>query len=444
MAAVQRVARTRVTDMSPALLFLALRGADLLGHVDLAMKPCDPHDPQQLWAFPANHGLGYAGVIVHQSTKLCLMAGGCGDSSGTPLVLDECTAACLASKPLAGKFKLHHKSSEPLALESQFPNKLVADASSASPRVVLMEWDAKSNTHQQWTTAMPCEFAMARVFSLPFVAPPRCKSLPLKSAVPQTRARTTRCRSGRARTVVDTTTVPNCHLLHPESLTLAGIFQQERESVSADSRHRCVSGGYPPFCPVEPCCLSVHIDVVPDGDGGSLLAALILSGAVTYLAGGVVVGKLSQRPTSGGGGSGIRRLAGSHPHFTQLEQLGGLCADGLQFTVGMALQRGQHPSRGGSGSASAREPLRCGAGCPAGKKKAKSKEKDDRGTSSGSDKKALGKQKIAKGHDRTAGDGKSGGNGGESASAPPAPMDVAAAAVGSAAGGGGRWVHVTM
>jgi|EP01043_Picozoa_sp_COSAG02_P038177 hypothetical protein len=51
-----------------------LISATALGHVDLAILPCNAADPAMLWALPPT---GKQGQIIHQASKLCLMSADC-------------------------------------------------------------------------------------------------------------------------------------------------------------------------------------------------------------------------------------------------------------------------------------------------------------------------------------------------------------------------------
>lgn len=90
-------------------------------------------------------------------------------------------------------------------------------------------------------------------------------------------------------------------------------------------------GGYLPHCPTSPCCMGVHHDIVPDGDGGWSVIMLLLLGFTLYAAGGVAYGKRkgvncdAQRA----------RLAAYHPHYRQLMHMVGLCRDGWEFSRGV-------------------------------------------------------------------------------------------------------------
>ena len=123
-------------------------------HVDLVLLPCDPQDKMQLWNM-GTRGMGFGDVLIHQSTKLCLIPQACDVDEGTPFVLDDCTSSCVSSHPDAGKFTLHHNGgSMPRVLELQ-GSTLVASASKDAPALILSQFDSKSPDHQQWTTKMP-------------------------------------------------------------------------------------------------------------------------------------------------------------------------------------------------------------------------------------------------------------------------------------------------
>lgn len=138
-----------------ATLLLAVLDS-VWAHVDLALLPCDPQDEMQLWNM-GTRGMGYGGVLIHQSTKLCLIPLGCDVEEGTPLVLDDCTSSCVASHPESGKFTLHHNSGAmPRVLEiSGITPALVTSALNGAPVLSLSRFDSSAPDHQQWTSKMP-------------------------------------------------------------------------------------------------------------------------------------------------------------------------------------------------------------------------------------------------------------------------------------------------
>jgi hypothetical protein len=69
--------------------------------------------------------------------------------------------------------------------------------------------------------------------------------------------------------------------------------------------------GYGSRCPADPCCLSVHTDVIDDGEGGWALTALLLSAAVLYEGAGVALGISRPGPNPGGRGISL------HPHWAR-------------------------------------------------------------------------------------------------------------------------------
>ena len=168
--------------------------------------------------------------------------------------------------------------------------------------------------------------------------------------------------------------------------------------------------GFAPHCPVEPCCMGVHHDVIPDGDGGWSVIFFLLAALALYLGGGVALGK---RRHQGGGRS---RLAEYHPHWSRLQELTGLVQDGVLFARGRML--GRRDARG------VREPLRSGG---------------DGGSSSGGGKGRKGRQKERR-RDKEAAAAEPEQR--PRAIAQPAPAPAPARADGTAAGDGGRWVHI--
>jgi hypothetical protein len=109
--------------------------------------------------------------------------------------------------------------------------------------------------------------------------------------------------------------------------------------------------GYLPTCPRESCCLGVHHDVIPNGDGGWAAVILGVVLVMTYLGGGIAIGKYSSHSSSSSsssGGGGGRQLLSYHPHYRHMGQLLGLCKDGLHFSRGVVFDQGwrnkQHTS----------------------------------------------------------------------------------------------------
>ena len=68
------------------------------------------------------------------------------------------------------------------------------------------------------------------------------------------------------------------------------------------------------------CCLSVHTDIVPDGDGGWALTMAAVAACLVYVAGGLYIGR--------------RRGLKTHIHIEQSRQVWGLVRDGCAFARG--------------------------------------------------------------------------------------------------------------
>ena len=75
--------------------------------------------------------------------------------------------------------------------------------------------------------------------------------------------------------------------------------------------------GYQPHCPTDPCCLSTHYDIVPDGDEGWSLVVAVSVVSLLYICGGLHLGR--------------RRGLRTHIHIEQSKQLWGLVQDGWAF-----------------------------------------------------------------------------------------------------------------
>ena len=138
-------------------LLVALATLAAPSHVDLAMVHCDAVDPLQRWSGMAVMARAGGGKLVHESSKLCLLSDGCNDDARGRLVLDDCKAGCLSGHRFAGTWSLSNdaQAPQPLAIVSSMMKKLVVDASSVhfpgDPPLVMMPWDAKKLTNQQWT-----------------------------------------------------------------------------------------------------------------------------------------------------------------------------------------------------------------------------------------------------------------------------------------------------
>eukprot|EP01052_Picozoa_sp_SAG31_P014416 SAG31_NODE_894_length_11172_cov_25.790572_6_plen_371_part_00 len=355
------------------VLLAAARLDPARGHIDVELRPCKSTDPDQLWVVPAE---GTSGNIMHAASKQCLLAKDCKDDPLTALVLDKCQASCLPSHRMAATFSPSQEahSDTPKAIVSAMMKKLVIDASSerfsGDPPLVLEPWDEKFFTNQQWTaTAGP----------------------------------------GGA---------------------TAG--QTLRVGKSADS-----GGGYQPHCPQEPCCLAIHRDIVPDGDGGWSLIALLLVVVALYLGGGVAFGRWrwARRQQHGSGGTSVAPapLAALHPHYGRLLELGGLVADGLQFTQSKVTgteqiqQTSANASSSGSKSAHVAGNLPQGGGSKVKKDKRTKKDKKEKKKDKGYEDRST--PLIASRSDPPALETKSVVDGGVPKTTP--------------SGGGGRWVHVS-
>ena len=72
--------------------------------------------------------------------------------------------------------------------------------------------------------------------------------------------------------------------------------------------------GYLPNCPADPCCLSTHYDVVPDGDGGWSLVVAVTVVSLLYICGGLHLGR--------------KRGLCTHIHIEQARQGWGLAGPG--------------------------------------------------------------------------------------------------------------------
>jgi hypothetical protein len=148
--------RSRFISAMTALL-VALTTLAAPSHVDLAMVHCDAVDPLQRWSGMAVMARAGGGKLVHESSKLCLLSDGCNDDARGRLVLDDCKAGCLSGHRFAGTWSLSNdaQAPQPLAIVSSMMKKLVVDASSVhfpgDPPLVMMPWDAKKLTNQQWT-----------------------------------------------------------------------------------------------------------------------------------------------------------------------------------------------------------------------------------------------------------------------------------------------------
>lgn len=234
----------QVVSAAAAALFGCGTGVE--AHTDLALRPCDAEDPEQLWTLPA---VAVAGNFVHASTQKCLMANGCNDDPTTILVLDDCTPTCLSQQKQAGTFILQNHG----RIVSQMIKQLVVH--SGPPRVALRKWQKTYDPGQQWTVG-PASEPAGKGFTL-------------------------------------------------------------QVGKSADGK------GYLPLCPKDPCCLTTHYDVVPDGDGGWSLVAAIFGVILLYLCGGLYLGR--------------KRGHRTHIHVEQSKQVWGLVRDGWAF----ALSRGR-------------------------------------------------------------------------------------------------------
>jgi hypothetical protein len=392
----QRLSMLAARRPGRAVLLLALLAPTAVSHVDLTMVPCNPRDEQQLWTLPTP--AGEAGHVIHQSTQLCLMASGCSDDARTALVLDDCKAGCLSGHRFAGTWSVENsQSTEPLAIVSSMMKKLVVDASSAR-----------------------------------FLGdPPLCLE-----------------------PIDDKTKKPFTNQQWTVSPPGGGAGHTLQAGKSADS-----AGGYQPDCPREPCCLSVHHDLVPDGDGGWSLIVLATLALAGYLGGGVALGKWRDKRGGGASGSQRDRLAAFHPHYRQLENLVGLCRDGVTFSRGV-LGLGGGGSGGGGGGARRRdnqnEPLLTGRRSSSSdaethttaksspKKKEKSAKEKRKHRHQPDGKHERGKEGSGKGKDREGlardpGPGEHAEVGGGDGGSVDAPQPTAK---GTSSAGGGRWVHV--
>jgi hypothetical protein len=179
------------------------------------------------------------------------------------------------------------------------------------------------------------------------------------------------------------------------------------------------------------------------------MATLALTG---YLGGGVALGNWRDKRGGGAAGSQRDRLAAFHPHYRQLENLVGLCRDGVTFS------RGVLGLGGGGGGVRWRnnqnEPLLTGRRSSSSdvethttaksspKKKEKSAKEKRKHRHQPDGKHERGKEGSGKGKDREGfardpGEhAEVGGGGGGSVDAPQPT------AKGTSSAGGGRWVHV--
>lgn len=335
------------------------------GHVDLAMLPCSPTDPDMLWVLPPD---GKEGQIIHQASELCLMSADCKVQTGAKgaLVLDDCKSPCLTGHHVgmnADKWTVGGDPKQQLAIEAGTLHHYVVDASSSrflgDPPIVLEPWNPKFHTNQQWTVS-----------------------------------------SGDG----------------------AGHTLTAGKAAG--------SGGYLPHCPTGPCCMGVHHDIVPDGDGGWSLVLLLFVGFALYAVGGVAYGK--RRAASDG--SRRDRLAACHPHYRQWMHVVGLCRDGWEFSRGVlqparAWGRAPPVDRGGG--------LQRRAGKGVRKDKSKDSPNDEQAKSKREKQKHSGKEEKAKIKTKERQGDKRGELSEQLVHAAPAP-----AALGTTAGGGGRWVHV--
>ena len=182
--------------------------------------------------------------------------------------------------------------------------------------------------------------------------------------------------------------------------------------------------GYLPGCPVEPCCLSVKHDLVPDGDGGWSMITILLLALGGYLGGGVAYGK--RRDSKGS----RDRLAAYHPHYSQGMNLIGLCQDGVHFSRGLVQGGGDRRQRAPERSPPPPpmdEPLLSTRSEKSPNKEKEKKRKKDR------------KQQ----HHVEQESSSAVGNPDEASTLQvPAAAAEAAGPKSAASGGGGRWVHV--
>jgi hypothetical protein len=243
--------RHRRTMSALLLVVAAVGGAAPLGHMDLLIRPCDATDQQQLWDF-GTRGLGRGGPITHQSSKQCLVAGGCHPKADAELALDACD---LCSTP--PQWTLHHQGQHPLALTPSNSPTICAAAFPSHPFVVLKACGSPGVPlpYQKWTSIDPHS-----------------------PDVPQT--------------------------------LYKGPNHQLKVGTDKDGK---------PMCEKDPCCLSAHADLIPDGDGGWVLTVAIALAATVYVLGGLYIGR--------------RRGLKTHIHIAQAGELLGLVKDGVAFTA---------------------------------------------------------------------------------------------------------------
>ena len=345
--------------MALALAAAAALMATTLGHTDLTMLPCNAADPQMLWELPApslQHGK--AGQIIHQPTKLCLMSAGCKVATGIKgaLVLDDCHAPCLSGHHVGqlnvDQWTVGNDPKQPLAIVSSTLHNYVIDASSS-----------------RWAGDAPL---VMEPWDTKFFTNQQWTVGPAQGGGP----------------------------LPGHTLTVG---------------KGAGTGGYLPDCPVEPCCMSAHHDIVPDGDSGWGIIVFLLLALGLYAGGGVAYGKRRDLP-KGSPQRGLKQAA-YHPHYHKMMHVVGLCRDGVQFSRGFlqpsgGIRRQQHTANAGP----LQEPLAPDMPPKTG----------DLG----------GKVKLGK-HAKTKRDSKKERRHGESRGrAPESPAE------GTVAGGGGRWVHV--
>ena len=110
------------------------------------------------------------------------------------------------------------------------------------------------------------------------------------------------------RTWMKATTPAQQWLVGPAGKPPGGAGHTLQIGKSADGK------GYLPNCPADPCCLSTHYDVVPDGDDGWSLVVAVTVVSLLYICGGLHLGR--------------KRGLCTHIHIEQARQGWGLAGPG--------------------------------------------------------------------------------------------------------------------